>query len=164
MLEDIRLKTNTVVSVLLNVSEPECDSFRMSVLDLNKSSAGYTLEVLLTLLVHEIASGDCPSLCDFRKRHGALCREVQVVGCAQTEVGEDLEVAHAVRAQLEVGNGDSVGWCALEGREESGLDGFGEAELAQFGAQGGFRGARGGGATGLLCGLLGGLGGCRRLG
>ena len=53
---------------------------------------------------------------------------MQEVGCAQGEVGEDFEVAHAVGAQLEVAGWDAVGGGSFEGGEVGCLHCAGEAE------------------------------------
>jgi hypothetical protein len=101
-------------------------------LNLNQSPQCDTLKVLLTLLVYEVGSGNGPALGDLWERHGAPCRQVEVVGGAEGEVGEEFEVAHTVGAELEVGGGDTVGWCALEGLEVVEVDGTREAEGFEF--------------------------------
>jgi hypothetical protein len=64
--------------------------------------------------VYEVRSGNGPALGDLGERHGAPCRKIEVVGSTESKVGEEFEVAHTVGAELEVGGGDTVGWCALE--------------------------------------------------
>lgn len=55
-------------------------------------------------------------------------REAQVVGSAQRDVGEELEVADAVGAQLEVAGRHAVLGLPAEGTQVGGLDGAGESE------------------------------------
>lgn len=128
----IRLHTHTVVSVLLQETKPDLHDFRMSILNLNQSPQCDTLKVLLTLLVYKVGSGNGPALGDLGERHGASCRKVEVVGSAEGEVGEKFEVAHTVGAELKVGGGDTVGWCALEGLEVVKVDGTRETEGFEF--------------------------------
>ena len=104
----------------------------MSVLNLDQSPQRDTLKVLLTLLVYEVGSGDSPALSDLGKRHRASCWQVEVVGGAEGEVGEKFEVAYTVGTQLEVGGGDTVGWCALERLEVVEVDGTRETECFEF--------------------------------
>lgn len=77
-------------------------------MDLDEATHGDALEVLLRFLVHEVAAGHRPALCDSGERHGPFGGEVQVVGCAQREVGEELQIFDAVGAELEVGAWDAV--------------------------------------------------------
>ena len=81
----------------------------MPVLYLNQPPQRLTLEILLRFLEDEIRARHRPAFCDARERHGAGGGEVQEVGCAQGEVGEDFEVADAVGAELEVAGWDAVG-------------------------------------------------------
>jgi hypothetical protein len=111
----IRLHTHTVVSVLLQETQPNLHNFGVSILNLNQSPQCDTLKVLLTLLVYEVGSGNGPALGDLGERYGAPCRKIEVVGSAEGKVGEEFEVAHTVGTELEVGGGDTVGRCALEG-------------------------------------------------
>ncbi len=55
-------------------------------------------------------------------------RKPEIVGCAQGEVAEELEVADGVGAQLEIAGGHTVHGFAAEGAEVDGLDGAGMAE------------------------------------
>jgi hypothetical protein len=132
VLPDIRLHTHTVVSVLLQETQPDLHDLGVTILNLNQSPQCDTLKVLLTLLVYEVGSGNGPALGDLRERHRAPCREVEVVGGAEGEVGEEFEVAHTVRAELKVGGGDTVGRCALEGLKVVEVDGARETEGFKF--------------------------------
>ena len=82
--------------------------------------------------MHEVGSGDCPALGDLGEWYGALCWEVEVVGSAQGKVCEEFEVAHTVGAELEVGSGNTVYGCALEGLEVVEMDGARETETFEF--------------------------------
>jgi hypothetical protein len=82
----------------LQEAKPDLHNLGVSILDLNQSPQSDTLKVFLTLLVNEVGSGNGPALGDLGKRHRAFGREVEVVGGAKSEVGEKLEVAHAVGA------------------------------------------------------------------
>lgn len=99
----------------------------MSILNLYQPATRHALVVLLALLEDENVARDRPALCYLWKWDGAFGGEVEVVGCAQGEVGHEFEVAHGVGAQLEVADGDAVGGLAAERREVEGLDGAREA-------------------------------------
>jgi hypothetical protein len=128
----VRLHTHTIVSVLLQETQPNLHNLGVTILNLNQSPQCDTLKVLLTLLVYKVGSRNGPALGDLGERHGAPCREVEVVGGAEGEVGKEFQVAHTVGAELEVGGGDTVGRCALEGLEVVEVDGARETEGFEF--------------------------------
>ena len=80
----------------------------------------------------EVGPRHSPALSDSRKWYGSLGREVEVVGSAQGKVCEEFEVAHTVGAELEVGSGNTVYGCALEGLEVVEMDGARETETFEF--------------------------------
>ena len=82
--------------------------------------------------MYEVGSGNGPALGDLRERHGAPCREVEVVCSAEGEVGKEFEVAYTVGAELKVGGGNTVGWRALEGLEVVEVDGARKTECFKF--------------------------------
>lgn len=69
---------------------------------------------------------------------------MQVVGRTHSEVGEEFEVAHTIRAELEVATREAVFRAAPEGTEVDGLDAAGKADVGirfgGFGEFGRFRG------------------------
>lgn len=151
VLPHVRLHPDPVVRMLPQEREPAPHSLRVAVLDLDEPAARDALEVLLRLLEDEVAAGHGPALGEAREWDGAPGGQAQVVGGAEGEVGEELDVAGGVGAELEGGGGEAVGWGAFEGAEVEGLEGAGEAE------RGGriliflfFR--RGGGRGEVLCG------------
>ena len=89
----------------------------MSVLDLHQPAQRDALEVLLRLLVHEVAADHCPALGDLGEGSWARGGEAEVVGCAHGEVGHELDVAHGVGAELEGRGGDAVFGLSAEGFE-----------------------------------------------
>lgn len=108
MFPDIGLHTDTIEGVLAEEGKPDLHGLGVSILDLNETAQGDALEVLLALLMHEVASGDGPALSDARERHGSGHGEVEVVGGADGEVREEFHVADAVGSQLEVADGKTV--------------------------------------------------------
>lgn len=79
--------------------------------------------------MHETSSGDGPALDDAREGDGAVGGQTEIVGGAEGEVGEELEVADAVGSQLEIAGWDAVGGCSTEGAEVGCLNGAGEADV-----------------------------------
>lgn len=96
MLPNIGLHTDSVKGVFSKESEPCLYRLRVAILDLNQSAKGDSLEVLLALLVHEVASRDGPAFNDARKRHGTGNGKVQIIGGANGEVGEKFNVLNTV--------------------------------------------------------------------
>lgn len=113
--------------MLLQESQPKLHRLRVPVPDLNQPSHGNPLKVLLALLVHERRLDDRPPLHLARQRHGAERRQAEVVGRAQREVAEELQVARRVRAQLQVARGHAVLGVAAEGLQVEGFEGAGQA-------------------------------------
>lgn len=100
VLPDVCLHTDTVVSVLLQETQPDLNNLGMAVLDLNQSPQRDTLKVFLTLLVDEVGSRNGPALGDFGKRNRTFGGQVEVVSGTQGKVGKEFEVADTVGAQL----------------------------------------------------------------
>lgn len=94
--------------MLAEEGKPGLHGLRVSILNLNKSAKGNSLEVLLALLVHKVASGDGPAFDDARERHGPGDGEVEVVSGSDGEVREEFHVADAVGSQLEIANWETV--------------------------------------------------------
>jgi hypothetical protein len=69
---------------------------RISILDLDQSAECNSFEVLLALLVNEVASGNSPAFHDARKGHGSGHGEVEVVSGTDSKVREELDVADTV--------------------------------------------------------------------
>lgn len=74
----------------------------MAVLDLDQTTHRDPLKVFLTLLVHEVTPRNRPSFHDSGQRNGPRSWEFEVIGRTHGEVGKELELADAVRSQLEV--------------------------------------------------------------
>ena len=74
----------------------------MSIFNLDQAPQRLPLKVLHALLEDEDAARDRPSFDELGQGHGSRGCEVEIVGRSQSEVGEDLQVAHAVGAELEV--------------------------------------------------------------
>lgn len=89
----------------------------------------HSLEVLLTLLVHEVAAGDCPAFCFLWERDGACNGEVAVVCSAEGKIAHELEVANAVGAELKVADGEAEGNGTAEGLVVDRLEGEGETDV-----------------------------------
>lgn len=89
---------------------------------------GDPLEILLALLEDEVRPRHCPALDDLRQVFGAFGGEAEEVGGAEGKVSEDLEVADAVAAELELGGGEkpiALAGGSFERVEVGGLDGAG---------------------------------------
>lgn len=66
---------------------------------------------------------DCrPAIDDFGQRNRALRRQTQIVCSAERKVGEEFDIADAVRAELEVTCRDAIFSLAFEGFEINRLD------------------------------------------
>lgn len=131
-LKNVSLHTHPIISMFPQKRQPQLDALQMSILDLNQPPHGPTLKILLTLLVHEHAPGDGPTLDDAGERYGTGGREIEVVGRAQCEVAEELEVADIVGAQLEIADWHAVLGSAAEGFEVYCLHGAGVAGVEVF--------------------------------
>lgn len=105
---DIGLHTNSVKCMLAEEGQPNLHGSGVSILDLNESAKSDTFEVLLALLVHEVAPGDGPAFGDARERHRPRHGEVEVVSGADGEVREEFHIADTVGSQLEVADGQAV--------------------------------------------------------
>ena len=68
----------------------------MSILNLDQSPESDALKVLLALLVYEVATGYCPSLCDPRQWYGTSGWKVEIVCCAKRKIGEEFNISDAV--------------------------------------------------------------------
>lgn len=108
MLPNVGLHTHSVKRVLPQESKPCLDSFRVSIFDLHQTAESNSLEVLLALLVYEIASRDGPAFGDTWKGHRTGDGEVKVVGGADREVGKEFHVLDAVRPQLEIADWKAI--------------------------------------------------------
>lgn len=93
---DISLHANSVESVLAEEGQPRLYGLWVSILNLDQATESNSFEVLLALLVHEVASRDGPAFDDAREGHGTGDGEVKVVGGADGEVGEEFHVLNAV--------------------------------------------------------------------
>jgi hypothetical protein len=96
VLPDVGLHTNSVEGVFPEESQPRLHGLRISIFDLNQSTESDSLEVLLALLVYEVTSRDGPTFDDARERNGSGDREVQIIRCADGEVGKKFHVFDAV--------------------------------------------------------------------
>ena len=108
--------------MLLQETEPGADRLRVPVLNLDQPAQGDAPEVLLRLLEDEDVTRDGPALGHAWEWDGALGWQGEVVCRAEGEVGEELEVADAVGADLQVADGHAVGWCAAERAQVCCLD------------------------------------------
>jgi hypothetical protein len=102
MFPNISLHTNTIESMLAQESQPSLHRLGISILNLDETAEGDTLEILLALLVHEVASRDGPAFDDTGQRHGSGNGEVEVIRGADGEVGEEFDVLDAVGSELEI--------------------------------------------------------------
>ena len=66
--------------------QPSLNGLRVAILDLYKTSRGYTLKVLLTFFKDEIAPGNGPPLNDTGKRDRSKSRYFEVVCRSESEV------------------------------------------------------------------------------
>lgn len=105
---DICLHTDSIKCVLPEKCKPCLHRLWVSILDLNQSTEGDSFEVLLTLLVHEVASGYGPAFNDAGERHRPGHREVEVVSGTNGKVREELHVTDAVGSQLKVADWKAV--------------------------------------------------------
>lgn len=107
-LPDVRLHADAVVRMLLKKGQPELHRFWVAVANLNQSSKGDSLKVLLRLLEDEVAPRHGPPLSDARQRNWTKRREFEIVRRSKGKVGEELEVPHAEGSQLKVARGNAV--------------------------------------------------------
>jgi hypothetical protein len=80
----------------------------VSILDLNQSAEGDSFEVLLALLVHEVASGYGPAFNNAGQRHRPRHRKVEVVSSTDGKVREEFYITDAVRSQLKVADWEAI--------------------------------------------------------
>ena len=73
-----------------------------------EASVCNALEILLRLFVDEVAAQGSPTLCFPGQGHGAGGGQFEIEGSTEAEVGEELEVADAVGAELQGGDGQAV--------------------------------------------------------
>lgn len=146
--------------MLLQEGQPQLHRLRVTVLDLDQPPESDTLKVFLRLLENEMRLGHSPALDHAGQRDGAEGGQAEVVGGAEGEVAEELEVADRVGPELEVARGNAVLGFAAKRLEVEGLERTGHAghdHLLLFGLRGD------GGGLGLVL-VLGRLGGGRDLG
>ena len=93
----ISLHANTVIRVLSKKCQPDLNSFRVAILNLNQASKGDSLEIFLAFLENKTTSRNGPSLGDSRQRHWSRSRKVEVISCPESEVGEKFKISYAVR-------------------------------------------------------------------
>lgn len=108
MLPDVGLHADSIERVFPKEGQPGLNRLRVSILDLDQAAERDPLKVLLALLVYEVTASHGPAFGDTGKGHGARDGEAEVVGGTDGEVGEELQVLHAVRSQLEVANREAV--------------------------------------------------------
>lgn len=128
-LPNISLHPHPIISMFPQERQPHLLCLRLPIPNLNKSPQSLPLEILLALLMNKTASRHRPPFHNSGKRNRAVGGEPEVVGGAKGEVGEELEVADTVGAQLEIAGWNTVGGCSAQGTQVGGLDGAGEADV-----------------------------------
>lgn len=96
MFPDICLHTDSIKRVLPEECKPCLHRLWISILDLNQSTESDSFEVLLALLVHEVASGYGPAFNNAGERHRSGHRKIEVVSGTDGKVREELDVTNAV--------------------------------------------------------------------
>lgn len=93
----ISLHANTVIGVLPKKGQPDLNSFRVAILNLNQASKGDSLKIFLAFLENKTTSRNSPSLGDSGQRHWPRSRKVEVISRPESEVGEKFKIPYAVR-------------------------------------------------------------------
>lgn len=96
MVPNIRLHTNTMERMFSKEGKPRLNDIRVAILNLNKSTKRYSLEILLGLLVSEIAFQNSPAFRDSRERCRSESGKIQIVCRSERKVGEKLDMSCAV--------------------------------------------------------------------
>lgn len=102
MLPDICLHADSIKCVFAKKCKPYLHRLRIAIFNLNKSTESDPFEVFLTLFVNEVTSRDRPAFDNAGERNGAGNREIEIVGCADGEIGKKFNVVNTVGAQLKV--------------------------------------------------------------
>lgn len=121
MLPDVRLHPNSIECMLAKKSQPCLYCLWVTVLDLDESAESDALKILLALFVNKVASRDGPAFDDARKGNGARDGEVEVVSCANGEIGKEFYIVDTVGSQLEVTDGEAIFRFPPEWSEVDGL-------------------------------------------
>lgn len=94
----------------------------MAILYLYKSAEGDPFKILFAFCMDEITTGNCPPFDNPRKRDWPGGGEVEIIGCTEGKVGEELDVADAVRSELKVTHWEAVLRLSSQRLQINGLD------------------------------------------
>ena len=105
MLPDICLHADSIECVFAKKCKPCLHRLRVAIFDLDESAESYPFKIFLALFVNEVASRDRPAFDNAGEGDGTGNRKIEIVGCANCEIGKKFDVLNTVGPQLEVAHG-----------------------------------------------------------
>lgn len=105
---EIGFHANSIKCVLSQERKPYLHGVRMAIFDLYQSTERYSFKILLTLLMDKVAARHCPAFNNAGQRYWTGYGKFEIVGCAHGEIGEELNISHAVGSKLKVTYGQAV--------------------------------------------------------
>lgn len=94
--------------VLPQERQPSLYRFGMTIFYLYKPPERDPFKILLAFCMDEVTTGHRPPFDETGERHWPRRGEVKIIGCAEGEVCEELDVADVVRSKLKVAHREAV--------------------------------------------------------